>query len=48
MYYAAGSSHVRALLEEALFHADHADRGLDSEVPHSHGTGRSAPDATVR
>ncbi|GAB3662792.1 metalloregulator ArsR/SmtB family transcription factor [Nocardioides korecus] len=47
MYYAAGSGHVRALLDEALFHADHTDRGLDSEVPHSHGTRRSAT-AAVR
>ncbi|MDO3398094.1 transcriptional regulator [Nocardioides sp. SOB44] len=48
MDYAAGSSHVRALLEEALFQAAHADRGLNSEVPHSHATGRSALNATVR
>lgn len=48
MYYAAGSSHVRALLNEALFHADHTDRGLNSEVPHSHATGRSALNTTVR
>lgn len=47
MYYAAGSSHVRALLNEALFHADHTDRGLDSEVPHSHGSRRSATDAAA-
>lgn len=48
MYYAAGSSHVRALLNEALFHADHTDRGLDSDVPHSHETGRPGTDATLR
>lgn len=48
MYYAAGSSHVRALLDEALFHADHTDRCLDSDVPHSHETGRSANDAALR
>lgn len=48
IYYAAGSSHVHALLNEALFHADHTDRGLGSDVPHSHKTGRPATDATLR
>lgn len=47
-YYTAGSSHVRALLDEALFHADHTDRGLDSDVPHSHETGHPATDAALR
>lgn len=42
MYYTAGNDHVRALLSEALFHADHTDRGLDNDAPHSHVTGRPA------
>jgi DNA-binding transcriptional ArsR family regulator len=28
MYYSAADAHVRHLLDEALFHADHADRDL--------------------
>ena len=48
MYYTAGSNHVRALLDEALFHAEHTDRGLSSEVPHSHATRLSAPDGLER
>lgn len=36
MYYAAGSNHLSALLEEALFHADHTERGLNSDAPHNH------------
>jgi len=47
MYYAAGSNHLRALLEEALFHADHTERGLDSDVPHSHVAPRPATSAEV-
>lgn len=47
MYYAAGSNHVRALLDEALFHADHTERGLDSEAPHSHGARLPARDVAA-
>lgn len=36
MYYTAGSNHLRVLLDEALFHADHTDRGLDTDAPHNH------------
>jgi len=44
MYYAAGSNHVRALLDEALFHADHTERGLDSDAPHNHAAPRPTKD----
>jgi DNA-binding transcriptional ArsR family regulator len=30
MYYAAENAHVRQLVEQALFHADHVASGLDS------------------
>jgi len=36
VYYKAANAHVRALLKEALFHADHADRQLDDDVEHRH------------
>jgi len=36
MYYTAANDHVRALLDEALFHADHTQRGIDSDAPHRH------------
>jgi len=36
VYYNAANSHVRALLEEALFHADHTDRSLIDDVDHTH------------
>lgn len=35
IYYGAADAHVRALLAEALFHADHAD-GLEDEPGHRH------------
>lgn len=35
-YYVAANTHVQALLDQALFHADHSDRGIDSDVPHAH------------
>lgn len=47
MYYTAGSDHVRVLLNEALFHADHTERGLDSNVPHSHAVTHPAPGANA-
>lgn len=34
IYYRAADSHVQALLTEALFHADHADRDLGAEKDH--------------
>ncbi|WP_433041310.1 ArsR/SmtB family transcription factor [Dactylosporangium sp. CS-033363] len=41
VHYSAADAHVRALLAEALFHADHADRDLPDHaggdhVPHQH------------
>ncbi|MEV4170750.1 MULTISPECIES: ArsR/SmtB family transcription factor [unclassified Nonomuraea] len=33
VYYSAADVHVRRLLEEALFHADHADRDLPHHPP---------------
>lgn len=32
----AADTHVRALLAEALFHAEHADRGIGEGVQHQH------------
>jgi DNA-binding transcriptional ArsR family regulator len=37
-YYAAANSHVQRLLNEALSHADHAARRVDSGTPHRHHT----------
>lgn len=42
VYYAAADEHVRALLSEALFHADHFDRDLDDRDEHRHGQHRHA------
>jgi DNA-binding transcriptional ArsR family regulator len=42
-YYTAADEHVRALLDQALFHADHADRGIGSDTPHTHRTAARAP-----
>jgi DNA-binding transcriptional ArsR family regulator len=39
IYYAAADAHVRALLAEALFHADHVDRQLADEPEHEHTVG---------
>ena len=37
VYYSAADEHVQRLLDEALFHADHADRDLPDDGPsHSH------------
>ncbi len=36
IYYAAADTHVRALLAEALFHADHTDRDLADDRDHEH------------
>jgi DNA-binding transcriptional ArsR family regulator len=38
MYYTAADAHVWALLSEALFHADHAHRGIGAEEAHEHAT----------
>jgi DNA-binding transcriptional ArsR family regulator len=42
-YYTAANDHVRALLDQALFHADHADRGITSDAPHTHHAGAGTP-----
>jgi DNA-binding transcriptional ArsR family regulator len=36
IYYAAADTHVRALLAEALFHAEHTDRELGDDSEHQH------------
>jgi DNA-binding transcriptional ArsR family regulator len=35
-YYAAADAHVRRLLDEALFHADHAANKISEGQPHEH------------
>jgi DNA-binding transcriptional ArsR family regulator len=35
-YYAAADAHVRRLLDEALFHADHATNKISDDQPHDH------------
>src|SRR3954452_16642195 len=39
VYYAAADEHVRALLTEALFHAEHTDRHLPDGSEHRHQSG---------
>lgn len=36
VYYSAADEHVRNLLTEALFHADHTDRDLPDDASHRH------------
>ena len=36
IYYGAADAHVRALLAEALFHADHTGRGIGDAHGHEH------------
>jgi DNA-binding transcriptional ArsR family regulator len=36
IYYTAADAHVRALLAEALFHAEHTDRDLGDDTEHHH------------
>jgi DNA-binding transcriptional ArsR family regulator len=38
VYYTAADEHVRALLAESLFHAEHADRQLPADSEHQHQT----------
>ncbi len=45
IYYTAADEHVRALLAEALFHAEHTDRQLPADSEHHHQT---APGAHLR
>ncbi|MBB4686779.1 ArsR/SmtB family transcription factor [Amycolatopsis jiangsuensis] len=42
VYYSAADDHVRALLTQALYHADHVDRGIPGEHAKQHRpTGRT-------
>jgi len=44
VYYRAADVHVRRLLAEALFHAEHTDTGLADGEPHAHrGPGGAGP-----
>jgi DNA-binding transcriptional ArsR family regulator len=42
IYYTAADNHVRALLSEALFHAEHAGNDLDDDQAHQHRLPRAA------
>ncbi|WP_374754913.1 ArsR/SmtB family transcription factor [Pseudonocardia sp. N23] len=46
VYYSAANEHVRALLSQALFHADHLDRDIPagSTTPHGRGSPAATPD----
>ena len=45
-YYAAADAHVRRLLDEALFHADHAANKIADDQPHDHRHPASVPATT--
>jgi DNA-binding transcriptional ArsR family regulator len=47
VYYSAASVHVRHLLDEALFHADHTDRDLPDHPSRDLSAHRSPDEATV-
>jgi DNA-binding transcriptional ArsR family regulator len=42
VYYSAANDHVRSLLSQALFHADHVDRDIPAKTatPHVHQPAR--------
>jgi DNA-binding transcriptional ArsR family regulator len=46
VYYTAADEHVRALLAEALFHAEHADRHLPDHTEHRHQPAPATPSAS--
>lgn len=46
VYYIAADEHVRALLAEALFHAEHTDRGLPENTEHRHQPAPTQPSST--
>jgi DNA-binding transcriptional ArsR family regulator len=48
VYYTAADEHVRALLAEALFHADHTDRGLPDHTEHRHQAAPAQPSRALR
>jgi hypothetical protein len=43
IYYTAADEHVRALLAEALFDAEHTDRQLPADTEHHHQTAPGVP-----
>lgn len=45
VYYSAADDHVRRLLHQALFHAEHIDRDLPTDHEHVHTPRRAAPHA---
>ena len=45
-YYAAADAHVRRLLDEALFHADHATNKIADDQPHDHPRQSKVPAPT--
>jgi DNA-binding transcriptional ArsR family regulator len=45
-YYAAADAHVRRLLDEALFHADHATNQISDDQPHDHRRQAKVPSPT--
>jgi DNA-binding transcriptional ArsR family regulator len=47
VYYTAADEHVRALLAEALFHAEHTDQHLPDESEHRHQSGPMQRSSTV-
>jgi DNA-binding transcriptional ArsR family regulator len=47
VYYTAADEHVRALLAEALFHAEHTDRHLPDDTEHRHQTAPATPSSTL-
>ena len=47
VYYTAADEHVRALLAEALFHAEHADGQLPDDVEPRHRPTPSSPSSLI-
>ena len=47
VYYTAADEHVRALLAEALFHAEHTDRHLPDDTEHRHQAAPATPSSTL-
>jgi DNA-binding transcriptional ArsR family regulator len=48
VYYSAADVHVRRLLAEALFHADHVDERTSDDEPHKHLDPAAVPEAPGR
>lgn len=47
VYYTAADEHVRALLAEALFHAEHADGQLPDDAEHRHRPTPNTPSSST-